>query len=144
MKRPIVLWVLIALFIILCGIWLWQDISYPHTIWKVIPIGEYALPHGDLGGKLEAIVEAVPVWQPDNPLWVDVIRRTAPVTLFVLLIVIAAIEIHYRERKEHASRREVLLRFFQRRGVGGKELDRKVKHHLEQIESIDRQRPTWL
>jgi hypothetical protein len=78
----------IVIWLVLLGIWVWQGFSYPHTIYEYHQTGEVR-EYLDRASGL--VVEAKPVWEPDNPPWVGLIRRWAPVTLFAGLIGILAL-----------------------------------------------------
>ena len=104
MKRPFGLWILVAAFVSLLSIWLWQDTTYPHTIYEYHQTGETA---GQYDDRVEGnVIEAVPIWEPDNPLWVDIIRRAAPISLFVLFIAAVAVEVYFRDRRRQAKREQ--------------------------------------
>jgi hypothetical protein len=84
MKRSKLLWSLVAVFVIVLTLWLCAG-RYPYAIYE----------YHQTGGILEYLdrlvgleVEAVPIFIPNNPLWVDVIRRIAPFTLFILTLAI--------------------------------------------------------
>ena len=98
MKRPVGLWILIAVFASILAIWLWQSTTYPHTIYEYQQTGETA---GQYDDRVEGnVVEAVPIWEPDNPLWVDITRRAAPVCLFILPWFIIALEVNFRDKRK--------------------------------------------
>ena len=98
MKKSTLLWSSVAIFTVLLGVWLWQGFTYPYTIYEYIQTDEFVTKYeGRVGGFA---VEAVPIWEPDNPVWVDLIRRWAPITLFALVILILYAKFEYRNKAE--------------------------------------------
>ena len=102
MKRPIKLWVSLVLLVFLGTVWLWQSSAFPHTIYKIEQTGRTVevAPEGRRTG-LE--VEATPIWEPDNPVWVDVMRSGWVVLLMASLVVYTI----YLEATFRDSRRKV-------------------------------------
>jgi hypothetical protein len=114
MKRPAILWVLLSIFLIILSLWLWQSYNYPHALYEYHQTGEYIEgPPDDRDIHLE--YEAVPIWEPDNPLWVDLIRRWAPLVLFFMPWFIIAIEVNFRDKRKQARREKEYQEFLAQR-----------------------------
>ena len=104
MKRPPHLWIALCIFVALLGIWLWQDIGYPHTIYEYHETGKVSEQYLDRASGLE--IEAVPVFIPTNPLWVDLVRRWGIIAMILIGFYAAYIEIDFRSKaKERRSPR---------------------------------------
>lgn len=84
MKRSKLLWSLVGIFIIVLVLWIYSS-KYPFTIYEYPQTGRLFEDLGKLGGWNAG---AVPIFIPDNPLWVDIIRGIAPITNFILILVI--------------------------------------------------------
>ena len=101
MKRPRILRFLIVLWLVILTLWLSQGAIYSHTLYEVKQAGEVIERYGNRGAGLE--VEAIPIYEPDNPLWVDITRSIAPVILFLLPCYIIAIEFDFRKKRKAPS-----------------------------------------
>lgn len=94
MKRSKLLWFFVAIFVIVLSLWLGSG-QYPYPVYEYHQTGE-VLEWFDRAAGLE--VDAVPIFVPDNPLWVDIIRKIAPLTLVVLFMAILYIIVRERGR----------------------------------------------
>ncbi|MBA7559806.1 hypothetical protein ES708_01421 [subsurface metagenome] len=138
MTRTLLLWGLIAILIVTFAIWLWQGFTYPHTIYEYIQTDELVTKYeGRVGGFA---VDAVPIWEPNNPAWVDLIRRWAPITLFALVILVLYAKFEYRNKAEkilYQKRKEQRLQYadnwlyYRRQWM--KETDPQKRAELEQL-----------
>lgn len=100
MKHPRLFWTTLTVFVILLSSWLFASFSYPQTIYDYQQTGELVEWLDRASGWA---VDAVPVFVPDNPLWVNMIRRVAPISLFVLALAILYFAVEGRgERDERA------------------------------------------
>ena len=98
MKRSKPLWVLVAIFIVILSLWLASG-QYPYPVYEYHQTGE-VIEWFDRAAGLE--VDAVPIFVPNNPPWVNVVRRIAPITLFVGGLAILYVLIERRNKKlEH-------------------------------------------
>jgi len=93
MKNSKPLWIFVALFIIVLSLWLYSGFNYPYAVYEYHQTGEVA-EWFDIAAGLE--VDAIPVLVPDNPLWVDIIRKIAPLALVILFMVILYIIVRER------------------------------------------------
>ena len=98
-KHPKTAWTIVAIFVIMLGLWLFASYNYPHTLYEYHQTGE-VVEYFDRAAGLE--VETVPIFVPDNPLWVDIIRRIAPFSLFALFLAILYFAIEDRRPTEYA------------------------------------------
>jgi hypothetical protein len=124
MKRPIILWFSLAIWVVLFGVWIWQSESYPDTIYEYRQSGEVLGQYDDRVAGLE--VEAVPVYEPNNPAWVKFIRRWSLIILFILAIYIIYVEVDFREK-----RNKLYLEAF------WKEHDPELKRIIAESKGID-------
>jgi hypothetical protein len=90
-------WGLLAIWFLLLGVWLWQGVVYPHTIYDCHRTDEVIDRYMDRASGYRVV--AIPVWEPDNPAWVDVIRKRGPITLFVVAGAVLWALTEYPERK---------------------------------------------
>jgi len=79
--RRIALAVLVSLFVGLLAVWLYADARYEYPVYEMRETGRL-LDYLDRYAGWER--EAIPVYEPDNPTWVNTVRRIAPLSLFVL------------------------------------------------------------
>ena len=93
MKHPKVLWSLVAILVIILALWLYSG-KYPYPVYEYQQTGE-VVEFFDRAANLE--VEAVPIFVPNNPLWVYIIRKIAPFTLFALVLAILYFAIESRK-----------------------------------------------
>ena len=104
MKRPVILWVLLSIFLLILGIWLWQSSVYPYPIYREHQTDEVVEQYDREAGYL---VESELVWQPDNPLWVDLTQRWAPLALLLLFLSMVGVEGIYQSKKLQRMRRNL-------------------------------------
>jgi len=83
MKHPRLAWLVLAVFAILLVSWLIASFNYPQTIYDYRQTDRLVEWFDRASGWA---VDAVPIWIPDNPLWVDIIRKIAPFGLFALFM----------------------------------------------------------
>lgn len=89
-------WIVLAAFAIILTLWLISSFNYPWTTYLYNPTGEVVEFFDRASGLY---VDAVPVLVPDNPLWVDIIRKIAPFSLFVLGLTCIYFATEGRKRK---------------------------------------------
>jgi len=87
MKRPRIFWILIACLIAWVGLNAYQLRTYPHTQYAYYQSDEVEFYLDRIGGY---VWKRIPIWEPDNPAWVDFLRAGADwiigITLFGLII----------------------------------------------------------
>jgi len=71
---------------------------YPHTIYECYRTDEVVDAYMDRASGYRVV--AIPVWEPDNPTWVDIVRKWVPETLFVLGLAMLGWECDFRDRRE--------------------------------------------
>jgi len=100
-KRPKVMWLLLVIFIGLSIAWIKSD-EYPYPIYEYRQTGE-VIEMAPMDRRSGLEVEAIPIWIPDNPLWVDIIRRIAPLGVSVLVLALIALEVNFRDRRHYEA-----------------------------------------
>jgi len=96
--RTLLLWGLIAILLVTFAIWLWQDFNYPHTIYEYIQTDKFVSKYeGRVGGFA---VEAVPIWEPDNPPWVNFLREWAIRIMLILGFSILIVGVSFGAKKK--------------------------------------------
>jgi len=96
MKHPKVFWSLVATFVALLSAWLYAG-KYPYPIYECHQTNKL-LEYLDRLSGWE--VNCTPIYVPDNPLWVTIIRKVAPITLFGLFLAILAVRFEGTKPKE--------------------------------------------
>lgn len=94
MKQSKALWAFVGLFVLVLSVWLYSHFNYPYPIYEYHQTGEVVEFFDRVSGLY---VDAVPVFVPDNPLWVDIIRKIAPFGLVVLFM--SALYVFIRKRE---------------------------------------------
>ena len=89
-------WVVLAIFVILLSVWLYQGFNYPYPVYDYQQTGQ-VVEWFDRASWWA--VDAVPVWVPDNPLWVDIIRKVAPFSLFALALALIYFAVETRRQR---------------------------------------------
>ncbi len=94
MKRPRLHWVFLGLFAAVLSVWLYQGFTYPYAVYEYRETGRILEYLDRLTGRE---VGAIPIFIPDNPFWVDLVRRFGPFALFALGLAVIYFLVSRRE-----------------------------------------------
>lgn len=98
MRHPKAFWFIVAVFVSLLASWLVASYQYPQTVYDYQQTGQLVEWFDRASGWA---VNTVPVWVPDNPSWVDIVRKIAPFSLFILFLAGLYLAVQDRKPKEN-------------------------------------------